>query len=142
MEGVLVLDTNVIFSGLRSKLGASFKLLSLIPKNKFEIAISPALILEYEDVLKRNAGKGIKLTMKDISEFLDYVCKIGVKTEIFYIWRPFLKDSSDDMVLELAVASNAKFIVTYNLNDFEGVEQFGVKAITPKEYLIMIGEIE
>ena len=93
----IVVDTNVIVSGLRSSKGASYKLLKTFPKEIFKITISPALILEYEDVLKRNIGKGIKQTSSEIVDIIDYICKIGEETKIYYIWRPFLKDASDDM---------------------------------------------
>jgi predicted nucleic acid-binding protein len=43
------------------------------------------------------------------------------------------------MVLELAVGAACDFIVTHNLRDFRGIERFGVKAITPKEFLRIIG---
>ena len=46
------------------------------------------------------------------------------------------------MVLELAVASGSKYIVTYNLKDFKGCEQFNIKAITPETYLKLIGELK
>jgi len=139
---MIVLDTNVIVSGLRSSKGASFKLLKLLPNNTFRIALSPAIILEYEDVLKRNIGVGIRQTTEEIGDILDYICKIGQETKIYYLWRPFLKDASDDMVLELAVASGSKYIVTFNLKDFKGSEQFNVKAITPQTYLKKIGELK
>ena len=45
------------------------------------------------------------------------------------------------MVLELAVEAEVEYIVTHNLKDFHGVEHFGIKAITPKEFLRKIGEI-
>ena len=45
------------------------------------------------------------------------------------------------MILELAVEANCDFIVTHNLEDFSGVERFGVKAITPRAFLREIGEL-
>ncbi len=45
------------------------------------------------------------------------------------------------MVLELGVEAEVEYIVTQNLKDFHGVEHFGIKAITPKEFLRKIGEI-
>jgi predicted nucleic acid-binding protein len=60
---------------------------------------------------------------------------------VYYLWRPLIRDPKDDMVLELAVASNAEFIVTYNKADFKGSEHFGIKTITPKELLTKIGDI-
>ena len=64
-----------------------------------------------------------------------------VLREIFFLWRPFLRDPRDDMVLELAVEAECDAILTYNQRDFAGVEQFGLRANTPKEFLQEIGEI-
>jgi predicted nucleic acid-binding protein len=43
------------------------------------------------------------------------------------------------MVLELAVEAEADFIVTHNVRDFAGTERFGVRVITPQEFLETIG---
>jgi predicted nucleic acid-binding protein len=58
---------------------------------------------------------------------------------IYFLWRPFLKDPKDDMVLELSVAARAKYIVTFNTRDFKGTDKFGIEAITPKVFLNKIG---
>src|SRR5947209_5957695 len=52
----IVMDTNVLVAGLRSRRGASFRLLQLLGTGRFEIAISVALVLEYEDVLMRDVA--------------------------------------------------------------------------------------
>jgi len=136
----VVLDTNVLVAGLRSRQGASFKLLSLLGKGKFEIAISVPLVVEYEDVLKRKSN-GIKLSGSRIDDILDYICKVANHREIYYLWRPFLRDPKDDMVLELAVESGSQYIVTFNKRDFKGSERFGVEVILPQQLLALIGEI-
>jgi putative PIN family toxin of toxin-antitoxin system len=137
----IVIDTNVLLSALRSNRGASHKLLKMIPENKFTLCSSPALVLEYEDVLKRHAQKEIQQSEKEVDDILNYLCSVGEHTKIYYLWRPTLKDPSDDMVLELAVASGAKVIVTYNLKDFSGSHRFKVTAKTPKDFLHSIGAI-
>ena len=53
-----------------------------------------------------------------------------------------MKDSKDDMVLELAVTAKCDFIVTYNKNDFQNIKPFGLQAVTPKEFLKLIGVIK
>jgi putative PIN family toxin of toxin-antitoxin system len=130
----IVIDTNVFVSALRSRRGASFKLLSLIDSGKFQVNVSVPLILEYEEKGKQLVG-GVALTAKDIDDILNYICKIAHRRQVFYLWRPFLKDPKDDLVLELAVSADCAFIITYNQRDFQGVEQFGIQAITPKEFL-------
>ena len=134
----IVIDTNVWIAALRSRRGASYKLLTLIDSGQFEVNISVPLVLEYEDAAKRLIGE-IPLTERDIDDILDYTCRMANHRKIFYLWRPFLKDPKDDMVLELAVTSRCDFIVTYNQSDFQGVEQFGLSAVTPKVFLQIIG---
>ena len=80
------------------------------------------------------------VTHGDIEDILDYVCSVADLREIHFLWRPILKDPQDDHVLELAVESSAKFIVTYNRRDFMGAEKFGIKVVTPNEFLEKIGE--
>lgn len=136
----IVIDTSVLVAALRSRRGASYKLLTLIDSNKFVANVSVPLVIEYEEAAKRLVGQ-IALTARDIDHILDYICAVARHHAVFYLWRPFLKDPKDDMVLELAVSAGCDFIVTYNQRDFEGVEQFGIGAITPKEFLLKIGEL-
>lgn len=137
----IVIDTNVIVSALRSRRGASHELLMNIGKNKFDVNISVPLVLEYESVAKRLIGK-TKLKKKDIDDIVDYICTVAQQWKIFYLWRPYLKDPKDDLVLELAVTSKSNFIITYNKNDFQNVKTFGLRVLAPKEFLKLIGVIK
>ena len=134
----VVIDTNVVFAGLQSQKGASHKLLRILPDNKYEIVISVPMILEYESVLLKHS-KQIKLSHADINDFLDYICSVAKQTKIYYLWRPVLTDPFDDHILELAIASSSKYIITYNINDFKESTNYGVKAITPDEFIKLLG---
>lgn len=137
----IVIDTNVVFTALKSQRGASYRLISLLPTNRFSIAISVPLIIEYEDVLRR--GKlPASITAKDITDFIDFLCFIGDKQNIFFLWRPFLPDLSDDLVLEVAVASSCDAIITYNKRHFNNIEKFGLRILDPREFLTEIGVIK
>ena len=136
----IVADTNVFVTTLRSQFGASYKLLSLIDSESFELNISVPLALEYEAAAKRQLGK-IALSEREIDDILDYVISKSNRWKIYFLWRPQLKDPSDDMVLELAVTANCNYIITYNGADFKGIDDFGIKVMTPKEFLEMIGEL-
>lgn len=131
----VVIDTNVFIAALRSKRGASYKLLFEVSRDKFEENISTPLILEYESVAKKKSN----LPDEQIDAIIDMICNISNKCKIFFLWRPYLKDSKDDFVLELAIESQSEYIVTYNKKDFKGVETFGVQVLTPKEFLEKIG---
>lgn len=134
----IVLDTNVLVAGLRSRRGASFRLLSLVGSDRFHINLSVPLLLEYEDVLLR-PGSEVPLSDAEIQDVLDFHCAVAQHHRIFFLWRPFLRDPHDDMVLEVAVTAGCRFIITFNERDFAGVERFGIRACPPAEFLREIG---
>lgn len=137
----IVIDTNVLIAALRSNRGAAFLLLSLIGLSaKFEINLSVPLVMEYEDVALR-PNMLPTLMPQDIENVLDFLCDNGSHHEIFFLWRPFLRDPKDDMVLELAVEAQCDYIITFNQKDFVGIGQFGLEALTPYQFLQKIGEL-
>lgn len=140
MTRQIVIDTNVLVAALMSQYGASYKLLTLLGGNAFEVHLSVPLVLEYEDVVKRLQGK-TALTAGEIDDVINYICSVARRRKVHYLWRPFLNDPKDEMVLELAVAGSCDTIVTYNKRDFRGVERFGIRLLTSQEFLQEIGEL-
>lgn len=142
----IVIDTNVIFAALYSNKGASHKLLKwLFEAEEKHSVVSTALVLEYVDVLTRldNMRFYDYLTQRDIESFVDDICTISHLQKIHFLWRPFLKDAKDDMVLEVAVNASASPIITFNPKDFDGVKmRFGVDIMTPGEFLLQQGVLK
>ena len=136
---VVVIDTNVILSALKSINGQSNRLLQKIDTGVFDFALSVPLVLEYEAVLKEYLNRA-DYSDEVIDDFLDYLCRVGKHIELFYLWRPYLKDPYDDHVLEVAIQSNSEFIITYNKKDFKEAKSLGIKIVTPKEFLKYMGE--
>ena len=136
----IVIDTNVVIAALRSKRGASFKLLSMMGTKKFSSHDSVAIVLEYEDVLQRHRGE-LGLSQEDVSDLIDSLCALAKHHEIYYLWRPSLPDANDELILELAVSTQCEYIVTHNLGDFKGAEKFGIKIVTAGAFLKIIGEV-
>ena len=134
----VVIDTNVLISSLKSKQGASYKLLMALPKDIFVPNVSVPLFLEYESVAKRQ-GMVSKLNSQDIDSILEYFLSKSRIRKIFFLWRPYLKDPKDDLVLEVAVESQSEYIITFNTKDFKGCDKFGITAVTPQEFLAMRG---
>jgi predicted nucleic acid-binding protein len=112
----------------------------LVGTERFDICVSVPLMLEYEDVLKRQLNE-TGLVNAQVGDILDYLCSVAIKQEVFYLWRPTLRDPKDDLVLELAVAGRCPDVITFNQKDFAGSERFGVKARRPHEFLAEIGEL-
>lgn len=70
--------------------------------------------------------------------FLRYLASLAHPQDVHFLWRPFLRDSDDDMVLECAVASGSQFIVTHNMKDFRRIEELKVQAIKPADFLNLL----
>ena len=130
----VVIDTNVLVAAIRSRRGASFQVLSLVSTDAFELAVSVPLVLEYEDAMMRHVTAS-SLDESDVRDLLDYICSVAVHQEVFFLWRPFLRDAADDMIVELAVAAGCELIVTHNVRDFRGAERFGLRVVTPASFL-------
>jgi predicted nucleic acid-binding protein len=128
-----VLDSNVLVAGLRSRLGASFRIMQLLRAGRFEIAMSVPLALEYESVLIRHG-----LSHADAGTVVDFLCAIGRRQAIHYLWRPMLADPRDEFVLELAVAADCQVIVTHNQRDFAGASRFRPRVVPPGEFLQLL----
>ncbi len=142
----IVIDTNVVLSALYSKNGASHLLLQwLFRSNERVNIVSIPLIAEFEDVLTRpeHLARYYHLTTQDINLFIDDICAVSHHQKIYFLWRPFLSDLKDDMVLETAFNGNADYIVTNNIKDFKKVqESFSILPVTPKQFLEIIGELK
>ena len=134
----IVLDTNVLVEGLRSRLGASNRVLSLVGSGRFTHVVSVALLFEYEAAVMRPES-GIRLPRPVLNDVLDYICAAGQRQQIYFLWRPTLPDPSDDLVLEVAVHGQCDRIVTFNTRDFTGSAQFGVHVETPSKFLRSLG---
>lgn len=100
---------------------------------RFRPIVSVPLVLEYEMALAQIEDAD----QADVQRVLDFLCEVADRREIHFLWRPFLNDPKDEMVLEVAVGGRAHAIVTHNVRDFEGVEeQFGIEIMRPGEFLL------
>jgi len=136
----IVIDTNVLLSALFSNKGKSYKLIELLAiKAKDGVrmnVISVPLALEFEEVLLRpkNREKYDYFSHEEIRLIISDIVSVSYRTKLHFLWRPFLKDSFDDKVLETAVNGQAQAIITYNTKDFAGVKKyFDIEILTPAE---------
>jgi len=133
----VVIDTSVWISALITKESDARKLLRLVFENKIAPQMSEALFYEYEDVMKRNKLQKITpLSKNEQTSLMNAYMSMCKWNEIYYMWRPNLNDEDDNFVVELAVASGAKTIITYNLKDFNDAQlSFSHIITTPENFI-------
>jgi putative PIN family toxin of toxin-antitoxin system len=133
----VVIDTNVWIAALISKEGTSRDIIRQALEERISPQISTTLFLEYETVMKREKIQTLcSLDIEEQEELFQAFLSTCKWNEIFYLWRPNLKDVGDDFLVELAVASNSKVIITDNIKDIEfGELHFDIEVLTPKQFL-------
>jgi predicted nucleic acid-binding protein len=134
----VVFDTSVLVAAAHSQRGASFALVHSIPTPRFQICLSVGLYGEWQAVLTRPEHLPPGRTADDTIHFVRFLASQAYLQEIHFLWRPFLPDGDDDMVLELAFAAGCRYIVIHNVKDFHRSEQLGIKIMTPREFLNLI----
>jgi putative PIN family toxin of toxin-antitoxin system len=133
----MVLDTSVVVSGLRTRLGAGNAVLRLVADRRLVLLATPPLFLEYEDVLKRPEHRLVHgLTPEEVDEFLAELAALIEPVDVHFQWRPQSRDPNDEMVLEAAINGRADVLVTYNVADFAvASERFAIPVLSPPQLL-------
>ncbi len=136
---LVVLDTNVVYQALRSRLGASHFILSCIRNNRISLALSIPVFNEYEKVLSRASSlKDLKLTRSDIDKVLRFIAYIGRPYATYFQFRPNLQDESDNKFIELTLAGNCDYLITSNIKDFTVKSELkfnDLHIITPSDFV-------
>jgi predicted nucleic acid-binding protein len=135
---MIIADANVILRGIRSRDSASGFILREMLLGKLSFALSPAIVLEYEDVLKRPGllGRSTPLNAEDIDIILDGLCAQALLISPWFRYRPFLDDPKDDLFIECALAAGADVIVTYDRHfDHPAVSGFGLVAMSSQDFV-------
>lgn len=134
---MVVVDTNVLVAGLISPKGYSFRLLEKMVDGDVDYLMSFKLLAEYQAVLMREENlRKIPLSLSELEAVLALIVQNGHHQDVYFRWRPNLKDEGDNFLVELAVAGEAESIVTFNKTDFVSAElKFDFKIETPKELI-------
>jgi putative PIN family toxin of toxin-antitoxin system len=129
----IIIDTNILISALISKGIPSLIIDRLIIENKVKLCLSNDIFIEYLEVISR----------EKFSKYRNFKIKadlvIGLLEDISLKFNPIYKideliDKSDNKFLELAVESNADFLITGNVKDFTIDKIKKTRIVTPSEY--------
>lgn len=136
----VVVDTDVVLSGLRSPTGASRLVLRAIREGAVTLLASVAIMLEYEAVLTRPEHlAAARLSQGDIAAFLDGLALLAEPVAPGFSHRPAIRDPDDELFVEAAVNGRADALVTFNLGDYLPVDDraipLGISICRPGEFL-------
>jgi len=133
-----VIDTNVLVAALLKREGDNRRIIRACLEGHLEPLIGQNLFLEYEDVLGRpELFQKCLLSARERQSLVDAFLSTCKWVQVFYLWRPNLRDEGDNHVLELAVAGGASLVLTHNVADFSGSDlRFpDVRILRPKDFL-------
>src|ERR1700735_1385042 len=133
----VVLDTDVIVAAMRSPNGASAGILREARRGNVSLLASVSLALEYEAVCSEAEHQlAAGLNAVEGAIFVDAVIALSEPVKMHFLWRPQLRDPSDEMVLEAAVKGRADALVTFNVRDFgTAPANFGIQMLLPRDAL-------
>lgn len=136
----IVVDSDVVLSGLMSPAGASRVLLRGIRAEAITPLVNVAMMLEYEAVLKRPQNLvSTGLTSTEIDQFLDLWAGLAEPVPRGFSHRPLIKDPDDEAFVEAAINGQADALVTFNVADYRLVDErgmpIGIDVCRPGEFL-------
>jgi putative PIN family toxin of toxin-antitoxin system len=129
----VIIDTNVLVSALIQR-GYPYRIIyDLFIADKIQVCVSPPLMAEYRDVLKRPKFERFR-GFTSMAEII--LADIDAKSWRYYpaVTVDLISDKDDNKILELADECSADFIITGNTTDFTFPRYKLTGIVTPAEY--------
>lgn len=130
----VVIDTSMLVAALIGEQGPARRVLRLCLEGQLQPQIGNALASECRD---EEITARLPISLEERDELVDAFLSRCQWVEIYYLWRPNLRDEADNHLIELALASGAPLILTNNLQDVaEGELSFeGLEVLRPEQFL-------
>ena len=132
-----VMDTNVLDSAFRSRLGYSFEVFVALRRGQWRAVVSNHLVHEYEEILKRHAAD-LGLSLGEIDTLLDAICARAEEWQLALGWLPILPDPDDEPLAQLAYDSGARRIITHNIRHLKPARRIGIAVLSPREFAAIL----
>ncbi len=127
----IVLDTNVLVSGLLTPFGPSGEIVRMVSAGELILCIDARILSEYEEVLHRPK---FKFNRDHISILLDFIKQYGVFISSLPL-KKRLPDPDDEVFLEVAIAGKVRSLVTGNIVHYPPSSREDIKIFSPSEFL-------
>ena len=127
----IVLDTNVLVSGLLKPYSVPGEIVRLASSGRLCVCYDARVLEEYQDVLRRPV---FGFRSADVAALLDYLKVNGLSVAAAPLAQR-LSDPDDEAFLEVALAAGARHLITGNLSDYAGHAHQPVHVISPSRFL-------
>jgi len=127
----IVLDTNVLVSGLLTPFGSSGEIVRMISAGVLILHYDSRILLEYQEVLYRPK---FQFDNEQIDTILAYVKQNGQVVAAGPL-KNHLPDPDDEPFLEVAIAGRAVCLITGNKSHYPQHSQQGIKILSPSEFI-------
>ncbi len=127
----VVIDTNVLVSGLLRPHSHPGTVVRLISSGDIQLCVDARILSEYREVLARSR---FDLNLEEVSLLLDYIRHYGHISSAKPLADP-LTDPDDEPFLEVAIACEASCLVTGNNRHFPEDRRAGIQVFSPGEFL-------
>jgi putative PIN family toxin of toxin-antitoxin system len=128
----LVLDTNVVVSGLLQPKGNPAQVLALVLAGSVQICYDQRVLAEYAEVLARPR---FKFDQRRVREVLIKIEADGSAVDATAERDLDLPDPDDEPFLAVALAGQADYLVTGNLADYPVERRRGCAVVSPAEFV-------
>lgn len=127
----VVLDTNVVVSGLISPFGAPGEIVRMVASGALELCYDARVLSEYRSVLLRQK---FSFDQAHVGDLLDQIEACGYVTTGKLLTKR-LSDPDDEPFLEIALGGEAHYLVTGNLKHYPAEKRQGMRVVSPTEFL-------
>ncbi len=150
----VVFDCNIFIQALLNPNGVAAKCLDLVRENKILLFVSKATIDEVRDVILRPniLARLPDAASEQIEAFIEDILSVSVFTKKVSQIFKYKRDPKDEMIIDLAVACDADYIVSRDKDLLDLMKSFDdeskefrqkfrlLKVIAPVEFLKIIAE--
>ena len=135
---IIVLDTNVLVSGLLSPFGSSGEIVRMVSAGKLILEYDSRILIEYQEVLNRSK---FQFDKDQIDSLIDYIKKNGQAVSPGPLNKP-LPDPDDAPFLEVAIEGKSEYVVTGNKVHYPKNSRGGIKVFFPTEFINIYRKIK
>lgn len=127
----VVIDTNVLVSGLLTPFGTCSEIVRMVASAELTLCFDARIMTEYREVLARPR---FRFNQERVTALLEQIEQRGVPVAAAPLAEP-LPDLDDEPFLAVALDGMAACLVTGNLSHFPPDRRTGVTILAPAEFL-------